>query len=493
MNIHPTFNTLARNIFKKIYRNNTINLEASKKTLEDQLVLYLEHLGYHISKKIFFKDKQRIEDIILRNNQVSETLESPRFKATDRRNKLLIGPVNLGFVFCIDGRIPTIFIGGRFAKHWEVPAAEVTTIKRESDKKLVPVSTELGEALRSLSVSNNELLEIVFAHTSFIGHGCGAMAAKQKMGLIPKGLSLKEANLKIIKEKTIPSLANLYNELRAQNGLEPLKEIAVAALYDTDTFGIILNYDLKDENKSLSTTNITNQFKEQLDDYFIRYNLVFGSFKERFSYLKHLTTFHQNLLKVTEKLGDSKLFPELNELIDTYLKSHFKNLSVNQIRALKFFLLRNIAFQYLTGLSSVTKKNLEHPFAHHQESYMAITMRGGTIGKFDPENQGFASAVADPTQAISYIKTMLSIMSGGKKSSKAYILFISNSINPRDLRDNNVVLQRTIGSNAGLLRSIINDPELGKMISKGEIIPVPVLISEETREVLKIIDHSVYI
>jgi len=123
---------------------------------------------------------------------------------------------------------------------------------------------------------------------------------------------------------------------------------------------------------------------------------------------------------------------------------------------------------------------------------MAVAMRGATIGKFDPQNQAFASTPADPKQAIANINTMLSIL-GDSPKVKPYILFVCNSIKVRDLRENGHVLQRLLGSNAGLLRDIIADQKLGGMIEKGEMIPVPVLIEEDTREVLKIVDHSGYI
>lgn len=481
-----------RDFFKKIYQGRKINLSASRDSLEEQLNLYLDHLENHTFVKVSQKDRKRIWDIIERNNTVAKMLSSPQYRKIVKRKRELARNVSLGFVFCIDGRIPAIFLGGRFARHFEVPAAQVSTVRRRSDNKLIPDSSDLNEALRRIA-PQDDLLEIVLAHTSLSNphHGCGAMVAKMRAGLIDPKLSLEDANLKIIKEKSIPAITNIYNEFRAQMGLDQQKVVCIAALYDTDTFGIILNYDLRKENKCFSTSDLTNKYSSEIDEYFVKNNLVFGSFKEKFCELKFLTTLSQNILKVTESLLDKKVAPNLLDEVNEYIMENYRDLTDHQKQALIFVVIRNIAFQYLTGLSKC-KKSSDHPFMEHGESFLAVAMRGTTIGKFDPQNQAFASTPADPKQAISNIDTMLSIM-GDSPKLRPYILFVCNSVNSRDLRENNQVLQRIIGSNAGLLRDIIEDKKLGEMIRKGEMIPVSVLIEEQVREVLKIIDHSGYI
>lgn len=491
---HPHINIRAREVFRRLYKNNRLNIQESKKSLEEQLDLYLEHLGAHMGHQVSDRDQDRIWAIIERNNQVAKILENPNFRSLVKKERQLLGSTILGLVFCIDGRIPAIFLGGRFARHFEIPAAEISVIKRKSDGKLVPDSTDLNEGLRRVATDEDDLLEIVCAHTSLLDphHGCGAMAAKRNANLLDPKLSNEQANLKIIKEKSIPALTNIYNEFRQQHGLEPLKVVGISALYDTDTFGIILNYDLRDQHDSLSTTQLTTKYQDTLDDFFIKNNLVFGAFKDKFSELKFLTPFSKNIVQIIEAILDSKVAPDLLQEVNDYIEQHYIELTDSQQKALRFILIRNIAFQYLTGLCKVKKSTLHHPFATHEEGYMSVAMRGATIGKFDPASQAFASTPADPGQAIHNINTMLSIM-GDSAKIKPYILFICNSVNNRDLRENNHIIQRLMGSNAGLLRDIIADKKLGGMIENGELIPVPVLIEEDTRELLKIIDHSAYI
>lgn len=487
----PHINIKVRGLFNKIYPNRQINLAASKNHLKEQLDLYLDHLSQHTSREVTQKERLRVWNVIERNNQVAKILSTPAFRKIVKRKRELSKGISLGYVFCIDGRIPAIFIGGRFARHFEIPAAEITTIKRKSDGKFIPDSSDLNEALRRISIAKDELLEIIYAHTSLSNphHGCGAMMAKQKAHLIDSKAGLVEANLKIIEEKSIPAITNMYNEFRGQLGIEDLKVVCVSAVYDTETFGIILNFNL--ENESLSTTEITNKYKDKMDEYFIRDNLVFGSFREKFTDLKYLTAFSQNVLKISEAILDKKVGADLLDEVEQYLAKFYPDLTADQKQAFKFVLIRNIALQYLTGLSN-QKKNIDHAFSKHEESYMAVAMRGATIGKFDPQNQGFASTPSDPGQAIQNINTMMSIM-GPSKQNRPYILFVCNSVNSRDLKENNQVLQRIMGSNAGLLRDIVEDKDLGVMIEKGEIIPLPILIDEDTREVLKIVDHSGYI
>lgn len=483
----PHINIKFRNFFEKIYSGGKINLTASRSSLEEQLNLYLDHLGAHTGCKTPGKDRIRIWNIIERNNQVAKTLSNPNYRKIIKRKLQLIKGTSLGFVFCIDGRIPAVFLGGRFARHYEVPAAEVTTIKRKSDGKLIPDSSDLNEALRRISTTGDDLLEIILAHTSLSDphHGCGAMMVKKKAGVLDPKLFLIKANLKIINEKSIPAITNMYNEFRAQLGFSPLDVVGIAAVYDTDTFGIILD--------SLSTTILANKYKDEFDKYFIKDNIMFGFFKQKFTDLAFLTVFSKNTLLITESILDQKVTPKLLTEIKDYLNQNYGNLTENQKKTLEFVLIRNIALQYLTGSCLNTGKGrYDQPFTEHEESYMAVAMRGTTIGKFDPKSQAFASTPADPKQAIENINAMFSIMHNTHQA-KPYILFVCNSVANRDLRENNQVLQRIMGSNAGLLRDISEDHSLGDMIEDGRLIPVPVLIDEDVRAVLKIVDHSGYI
>lgn len=493
MNFQPHFNIKARELFRKIHRFQKINISASRHSLKEQLDLYLEHLSSHVSKKVPQKNTERILKIITRSNSVTHVINSKDYKYLFQSKQKLLGDVALGLVFCIDGRIPAIFLGGKFASHWEVPAAELTVNKRKSDGKLIPESNDLCEAFRKVASSDRDMLEIVFGHTSLVDpdHGCGAMAAKRKSGLLSSNLSNEEANLKIIEENSIPAITTIYNEFRQQYGLDELKRVCISAIYDTDSFGIIFG---SDKNAQLSTTKLTEKYKDVMDNFFIQDNIVYASFRKTFTQLKSLTKFSQSELSITESLLTNPSFKALSKQLDEFIDIHYLDLTENQKMALKFFICRTMAIQYLIGACKVSKRNPFHPFSNHEEEYMAISTRGSTIGKYDPEEQGFCSTPSDAAVATTNIKIKLSIMSNKKKlQTQAALLFICNPVSRRDLRENNNQLHKVMDANAELFRAIIADTDLGKMVENLELLPISVLLDEDTSEILKIIDHSAYI
>ncbi len=322
------------------------------------------------------------------------------------------------------------------------------------------------------------------------------MAAKKRAGLLPEGKTLEEANLEIINQKSIPALTNLYNEFRQQAGLEPLKRAGVSAMYDTDTFGFIFNFEDKQNNKQLSTTMLANEFSTQISGVLNTTTLSFGVYHGTFTRLDRFIQFSKDIVKVSEALLSSKELKKLRDLISSFIHKTYPDLTQAQSNALSFFTLRTIAFQFLTGLC-VFKKHPRHPFVEHSETYIATSTRGKTIGKLDPEEQGFGSNAEDSSTAIANIKVKLSIMNESSISShplqKPYLLFICNPVNKIDLSENNETIHAVLGSNAGLFRDITSDKELWELIKSGQLFPIPVLVDEDTREVLKVIDHSAYL
>lgn len=462
-----------------------VNLKIKEETRE-----YLEHLSLHIEKDIPETEFNRIIEILEQNNKVSEVLDSEGFKELTRRQKEQIAPVRLGLLYCIDGRIPGILLGGRFASHWEVPAAELALEKRISDGEMLPESNELCEALRKIAASDEELLEIVMAHTSLLhpDHGCGAMAAKKKSGEVPLESFLEDENLKIIKKKTIPAMTTIYNEFRKHNGKEEVKSISVSALYDTDTLGTVFNYEGRDQGKALFISELTKENAQEIQRLYG--DLKIGCYEERFADLDNLTKFGEDIYKVRKGLSEGEEFEDLRLKIQDFINTTYTDLSENQKRALQIFILRNIALQYLAG--SFDAKD-EHAFSSHDEDYMAVSTRGMVIGKFDPEAQVFGSTPSDSETAISFIKTKISIMKSTAHDKDPFLLFVCNPVNPHDLEAGNIQLHKVMDANAEVFRAIIQDSELGQLVLGGRLLPISVLIDEDSRAVLKVIDHSAYV
>ncbi len=484
----------ARKLLTFLPRSNRVHRLHANSSISQQLDHYLDLLAKQLQHSINKKEHKRILAIIERNNAVAKILDSVPYRRTVKQKKDLLGKAQLGLIFCIDGRIPAIFLGGRFARHWEVPAGEITVTKRKSDGKLIPESSDLSEAFREIASQGGEVLEVVLAHTSFLGHGCGAMAAKKKAGVLPPKTSVEDANIQIIEETTLPAITTIFNDFRLDTGNPPLQRVGIAALYDTDTGGIILNHPLRKAKQALSTTELTNRYASQIAKLKGMNQGAQSSFKTKFSKLEYLTSFSEAVANMTELLMARSKQNEVLVEIDSYLEIYYADLTKVQQQALRFLICRTIAFQFLTGLSKVTVTSLNHAFAEHEEKYLAVSLTGATLGKFDPEMQGFSSTPADAKVAISNIKTKLSIM--GKSTNKTnfpYILFICSPTSKKTLKDQSGVLRRTISRNAELLRSIVADPDLSNLVKTGSLLPVSVLIAEDTREVLEVIDHSAYI
>lgn len=469
----------------------------SSSSLSFQAKKYIDHFNQRLNTSLPEETLSRVSKIVERNNMLSWLLDNPEYESCMKKQNDLIKDAKLALVFCIDGRIPAIFLGGWFADSWETPAGEIIAKMRQSDGTIIPFATHLGESLRRLVDNKQDLLEIVLGHTSLSSsHGCGAMAAKKKAGLIDENKSLEEANLEIINQKSIPALTNLYNEFRKQANLAPLAQAGVSAMYDTDTFGFIFNFENKQTSKKLSTTALTNEFSTLISGSLTDSPLSFGVYHSSFTRLDRFIQFSKDIIKITEVLLESSDLKHLRDQVTNFINKTYPKLTSNQKSALRFFILRTIAFQYLTGLC-VFKKHPRHPFVEHSETYIATSTRGKTIGKLDPAEQGFGSNAEDSSTAVSNIKVKLAIMNEslaeGHALQKPYLLFICNPVNKIDLSENNETIHAVLGSNAGLFRDITADSELWELIKSGQLFPIPVLVDEDTREVLKIIDHSAYL
>jgi len=154
----------------------------------------------------------------------------------------------------------------------------------------------------------------------------------------------------------------------------------------------------------------------------------FGSMQETFTDPDHFIEFSKKVLGVTKFLLD---WDKLSQIIESFLNVRYPDLIDSQKQALRYTLTRIIALQYVTGLSKIPESGQNHPFSHHGEDYLSLSMAGKTIGRFDPSEQVFGSTPSDTESAIKDIKVKLSIMdSHGEK--KPQILFVSNPVKKSD-------------------------------------------------------------
>lgn len=446
-------------------------------------------------KEVDVEHQNRVVRIIDRNNQIADLLESggsDGYKAIVEQEIALRGEAKLGYVYCIDGRIPTIFLAGRFANAWEEPAGLIGTINTDDGNK-IPKSTILDQALEETVREDRDVLEIFFAHTSSIEgpNTCGYMNALHQDGLLPENITdLTLENLRQFEEIHIPAVTEYYNRINLQKGRDPLARVGVGAVYETDKMGIVLNYGQKD--KQFSTSEYINEYRYEIESIVGEHLGEFGNMRSNFTDPENFIKLSKKTLELTKFLLG---YDSFTTKIDGYLTSNYGNLTEKQSQALRFVLVRTMALQYITGLSD-TSKNEEHPFTNHQEDYLSVSLAGKPVGRFDPKEQVFASTPSDTLTAVKDIRLKLTLMDR-HHANKPYLLFVSNPVKKADWDkykgSESEAINRNIALNASLFRTIVADEILKGRIKDGSLLVVPVLVDQNTGEILDVVDHSALI
>lgn len=428
--------------------------------------------------------------IIHRNNKVAEILKSPFYKEVIKNDKLLKGTCAVNIDICIDGRIPDIHLLGLTGNTWETGAGIIGLRESPLDGTMELESSRLTEAVIERTEKDNpQMLQILTAHTSLSehrqlaennfeqlpDHGCGKMKKMYSDGEVTNR-DLVAANLEI-HEKSAQAFTDLYNRAAEANTVEPLEKVAITAVYDTDTMGIMLGYGTDHE---LFTTDITRGI---IADPRINADLTAiageaGSMREEFTNVDRIIELETRVMNTTEYLMNDESF---KKSFETYSTTYLSNYTDEQKHALFYTLSRNIAFQRTSGVYAEQNDHEHpHPFTHHGEGYQSISMDGAIVGEFDPEVQVFGATVSTYEEAIGHIKIQTGLMESIKATEPPYIIFLSNSINNGATPD---VLERARGQLRILFREIKNDPEIMNWIKEGKLVPVPVLIDSKTREI----------
>jgi hypothetical protein len=464
---------------------------------KEKVDTYLSYYSHSLGVKNMTQERlnqyaDKVIRIIDRNNKIADLLESEGpdgYKKIVSEEIKMKGDAKLGFVYCIDGRIPTIFLAGRFANVWEEPAGLIT-LKNAEDGGKLPKSTLLQQALHEAVREKRDVLEIFFAHTSTIEgeNTCGYMNKLHKDGDLPVGTTdLTAENLRQYEEEYIPAVTKFYNRKRVKEKLEPLSRVGIGAVYETDRMGIVLNYG-KGE-KQFSTTDYVNKNREAIEYYVGEHLGTFGSMKKNFIEPEQFIGLSTRLLELTKFLMGRQ---EFSEQIDYYLAKNYTNLSPSQIQALRFTLFRTSALQYLTGLS-MTQPGVDHTFTHHNEDYLSISLAGKPVGRFDPKEQVFASNSSDTPTAISEVRLKLGLMDG-HNARKPYVLFVSNPVRKgtfeKYINTESETINQDLALDSSLYQRMVEDPVLKARIKDGDLVVVPVLVDQNTGEILYVPDFT---
>lgn len=420
-------------------------------------------------------------EIAERNNEVANILRSPEYNILLERQRKQKGECAMGVSNCIDGRIPTVHLLGFIAGVSETMAGVLQTVKSKLDKRIRLKSQTLDQSISGRpSQDYSDLLEIFLAHVH-----CGAMAkwAKERKGGPEefKSDDLISENLNLFKEG-LEAVTRIYNNSAVSVGREPLKKVGIKAVYDPESMGVTFGYG---EQNPISTT----QLAEQLSPEFAEFH---GKFAASFTDLGKFIEKETAVTDLIDKLYSNDSF---NKAIVSALSEldELKDLTPDQQNAFRFFVAKFTASQILTGIH-VGDVPLNHPFTEHSEKYMTITVDDGlnvNVGQYDPQEQVFAAVVTDKEDAIDHILTEKSLMDNANKTTRPYILFISSALaedapQKTETGRPSGALKQARANLAKNFRDITEDPRIVDLIRSGEIVPIPTIITNRSRQIVEV-------
>lgn len=449
--------------------------------LHSAIKSHLETIRSSLSIEHFSDDLvNKAVHILDSHNQIVEKLKRRNFISLLEQERELKGEAKLGYVLCVDGRLSSIHFG-RTVNIWEEPAGLLKVVKNENDQ-LVVASELLNDVLRREAEDSREVFEIFFAHTSLkTDHICGYMNSSRKKGETDD--DLVKRNLRQFEEKQIPAFTNSYNKAREAQGKDPLKQVAVAALFDTDTMGVILNYG---KDNQLSTTGLLEEegFKEKIQQTLEGEENAFGYWKDKFTDPKNFLRYYQKVVEITKEIMNNNSIG-LNQRLTDYIKNNYPDLTESQAKAFLFALSRRLAFQYLTGLSKLPGNgHPDHPFADHKEKFATISTSGeGILDRFNVCDQSFSITSSDVKSAIDQTtKVALPLLDKYDDDKEKHIIFVSTPVGKDDdissLRD----------ENRKYFEALFQNDEIKKRIMEGKLLLIPVLV-RTTGEIIEIPEH----
>lgn len=521
-----------------------IEMNQPKTPLENQLQTYFSNFHDRVLNGMPTHERTKNDEkaeaamnyayeVLLRNDAMCDLIQSPDYLQVRKGEEKLKGPTKIGKIYCIDGRIARIY-ESFVINTWEKAAGLIRADRRQSDNKLIPSSASLCESITAKIDKERpevDLLEISAAHydSTSPAHGCAAInlirralnrneneyetatteekitieedlvkkseleeiLTRDQIKLLLDAPTPEEANLQILEMVNVEAITNYYNDVRTQKGLKPLERVGISALYDTATMGLELRYD----GDRISTTDLTNKYQDQLQKYGETIGCDFGAYRNVLTDPSLFIEFSHKLLELETELieNENGKFDNIHEDVDTYFKNHLDNLTPNQKQALRFKMLRKVAFQHLTGLSQIPASgHPEHPFAHHNEAYISISIQGQFVGKYDLVEQEFGTSPADTNTAIKETLVANLVMDTNHlKEDETRVVYVCSSASRSDWESNTEGIRRARANNAELVRGIAKDDKLKDLMKDAKIIPIPVIL-DETRRVLEIPDHSAY-
>lgn len=477
-------------------------IETIGQRLDQQLVRYIGNIvlptGFRHEEMDYLPVKA--SQILHENNEIAANLQTQEMINLLGKERSLKGDAKVGYVICVDGRLQSIHFG-RVVNIWEEPASFfkveqglVTDKNNQENLGWQIASSDLIEALRTEAEAGRELFEIVFAHAALTtGHDCGYANALSNKGedggenrLIGlKGKELIEKNLEILEEEQSQAITNTYNTLRhnADKSRNALSRVAVTALFDTDSYGIVLNYGQSNE---LSTTKIIEEegFKEIIES---QTGIQFASLKGSYLEPKTFMKYYGSVIDLTERLMDDDAIG-INQKLYQYIESNYGDLTEDQKQAFLFTLTRRIASQYVTGMSHVDG-HPDHRFSEHAEEFAAVGDMGGALpDRFNLSRQSFGITSSDPDSALHQVRDVaIPLLNKNAPVQRGKnIVFLAKGV------ERGRPSSSDRAKHAEMFKKIIKDHDIKQQLNNGSLLLIPVLVDEETGLAIDIPDYSNY-
>ncbi len=435
------------------------------------------HIESHKSLEIIEK---RAALILQSSDNAAYAISRPEFLSILKRQKAERGDCAIGISICIDGRMSPMIVAGPAINVSEAKGGLILTEPSPLDGTPEIASARLTEAIidRPLKDSS-QILEILTYHgdlskgNSFVTTAtledidCKAILQRIDRKELPKKNSIRTFRIQL--EHSGEAIGRHYNNSASLLGYKTLQRVAIPAFYDTRTAGFIFG----DDENQLFTTELTSSILNS-KDFSILTNIAPPDLYRNSFTKSEVTTTRESVMVDIEHAILTKS-SQFNEVVNNHIDRHMGEgeFTALQLKAFRFFVARNIALQYVTGLYH----GGAHPLAEHNEKYIAFSLDGQRIGQFDSDIQSFGATVSNHADTLDHLKTKLSLMDHLGKSKPPHIAFLSKS----QPESGSMSVDRSIRAELrSTIKAIYQDPEVLARVKAGELVLIPTVLQEKT-------------
>ncbi len=432
------------------------------------------------------EDFDRVASYLGRQEFITSKYLSPEFQLLTVMAKNLFPNVRAGKIACIDGRESRVIQDGKAFSRWSVPAGIPALIYRDGEKHLA--SGRLRSSILSVAKQKGEILELMKIHTSRsspLDHGCAALKRLIMLdnnGKLPANADLVKTGIKLLQERKAV-IRESFNLVRQEVGLPVVKKVTILGVSDTDTLG--LTFMGNDEERPLSTVDLAVQLFPEFREYLIdKYGKKYGEigiFSETFVEPEKIIPFEEMNYNIASTLMEYK--PFITEVQKYAQNSSLHLLTDNQMRCFHYTAARNLANQYLLGFYR-NEGHPHHPLASHGELYGSISYDGIHIGQLDPGHQALKASPSTEHDALEQAEIQYAVLNTNNPQ-KPHVLFVVTAL-PETVVNDEKALIGYRGNNYNFLNLFLNNEKIVNLIRKKELLLIPVLLNESTREIIEI-------